>query len=248
MFPELTSEELAAGLDRVAAAILSEAGVEGPPVDAFAMAGKLGVAVAVDDCQSGRARYVRMSNRRSRTTKAAILLRPEPRLERRHWAVAHEIAEHTAYRVFLELGIDPRETAPNTREQVANHMAGRILLPSAWFSADGAACGWDLIELKTRYSTASHELIARRMLECRPAVIISIFDQQRISWRRSNVPGRAPPLSPEETACWRNVHQRNRPAQTNAGLQIVQGWPVHEDGWMREILRTEVGEMIDDLP
>ena len=115
-------------------------------------------------------------------------MRPEPRLERRQWAVAHEIGEHVAYRVFLQWGVDPRETAPKAREAVANNLAGRLLLPTAWFAADGAACGWDLLALKARYRTASHELIARRMLECRPPVIISIFDHRRISFRRSNFP------------------------------------------------------------
>ena len=121
MFPELTREELAAGLDCVAAEILAEAGVAGPPVDAL--------------------------------------------------AVAHEIGEHIAYRVFARWGADPVETAANAREQVANWLAGRLLLPTAWFAADGTACGWDLLALKARYNTASHELIARRMLECRPPVM-----------------------------------------------------------------------------
>ena len=48
---------------------------------------------------------------------------------------------------------------------MANNLAGRLLLPTAWFVADAAAENWDLIALKHRYATASHELIARRMLE-----------------------------------------------------------------------------------
>ena len=42
-------------------------------------------------------------------SRATILLRPEPRHERRHWAVAHEIGEHVAHRVFAGWGADPRE-------------------------------------------------------------------------------------------------------------------------------------------
>ena len=247
MLPELTHEELAAGLDCVALEVLAEAGVEAPPVDAFAVAKRLGIAVALDDCQSGRARYVRLADRRTRLPRAAILLRSDPRRERQQWALAHEIGEHAAHRVFRLLGIDPREAAPNAREEVANRLAGRILLPTAWFAVDAAACNWDLMALKARYATASHELIVRRMLECRPPIIISIFDHQQISFRRSNWPGHVPPLSAAETACWREIHQGNRAGQTHDGPRVVQGWPIHEEGWRREILRTEVAEFDEEI-
>jgi hypothetical protein len=242
MLPEYTREELAAGLDRVAEAILADGGVRAPPVDAFALARTLGITVAWDDCQEGRARYVRLKNRRPGAARATILVHRDPRIERQQWAVAHEIGEHVAAGVFAQWGADPRETGPDARETVANAMAGRLLLPTAWFAADAAACGWDLVALKARYATASHELIARRMLECRPPVIISIFDQQRIMFRRSNLPGRAPPPSTAEMECWRDVHFADHPRQVRASAGLVQGWPIHEEQWKREILRTELDE------
>jgi hypothetical protein len=271
MLPEFTREELASGLDCVAEEVLEEANIRHPPVDAFSITQAMGIAVALDDRQEGRARYVRLGNHRCRCDKscdkrdspifadtkigtvpdtkigtvpsrATILIRPEPRFERQQWAVAHEIGEHVAYRVFARWGADPREMEANARERVANLMAGRLLLPTAWFEADAAECGWDLIALKARYHTASHELIARRMLECRPPVIISIFDHRRLSFRRSNVPGRVPSLFQAERECWDHVSQRHLPQQTREGPNLVQGWPIHEDGWEREILRTELAE------
>jgi hypothetical protein len=110
------------------------------------------------------------------------------------------------------------------------------------FGLDRLRAGWDLLMLKSRYATASHELIARRMLECRPPAIITIFDQGSIHFRRSNLPGRVPPLSAAERECWQVVHEQNRPREARDGLRRVQGWPVHEEGWKREILRTEVEE------
>jgi len=246
MFPEYTREELAAGLDHVAAEVLCQGAVARPPVDAMEVACTLGIAVAWDDRQEGRARYVRLSGRRSGRVRATILLRPEPRFERQQWAVAHEIGEHVAYRVFARWGADPRAAAVGAREQVANQLAGRLLLPTAWFTADGVACGWDLIALKARYATASHELIARRMLECRPPVVISIFDQQRLSFRRSNVPGRVPSPLRGEMECWRHVHQSCRPLRTCQGPGVIQGWPIHEEGWKREILRMEVADVDEE--
>ena len=147
-----------------------------------------------------------------------------------------------ACRVFALWGVDPRETQANARELVANNLAGRLLLPTAWFAADAADCGWDLFSLKARYHTASHELIARRMLECRPPVIISIFDHRQLSFRRSNLPGRVPPPSPAEMECWRQIHQHCSQLPTESAGGHIQGWPIHEEGWKREILRMEIEE------
>lgn len=240
MLPEITAEELSDRLDAVAAEVLDEVGIENPPIDAWAVAEALKITVAVDDRQHGRARYVRLRSSRGSRSKPSILLRPDPRPERLQWAVAHEIGEHVAWRVFGRLGVDPREAVADARESVANQLAGRLLLPGRWFEADAVACGWDLLALKSRYSTASHELIARRMLEFSPPIIVTVFDHGRVSLRRSNLPGRVPAPSAEELDCWRCVHRQNRPWQSAAPEQTIFGWPVHEDAWQREILRTEV--------
>jgi len=245
MLAELTHEEVAAALDAVVLEILDMAGVARPPVDAFAAAQRLGVVVAEDDRQQGRARFVRLNRRGVSPPQSTILLRPDPRPERRHWAVAHEIGEHAAARLFERLAIDPREADPIARERTANHLAGRLLLPSNWLTEDGPACSWDLWELKSRYATASHELIARRMLDFPQPVIITVYDNGRITLRRSNVSGRTPPPSPEETACRRAANETGQPQEAAAGTHSVRAWPVHEAGWKREILRTEIEEYFE---
>jgi len=245
MLAEITREELVDVLEGVVTDLLAEGRVERPPVDAVRLAESLGITVALDDRQQGRARFVRLGGHGRRRPRETILLRPDPRPERRQWAVAHEIGESAAYRVFDALGVDPREASVGAREAVANRLAGLLLLPGQWFSADASDCGWDLFELKRLYTTASHELIARRMLEMPPPVIITIFDQGRTSLRKSNVPGRVPPLSPAETECRRIAHDLNQPHTAHDALQVVQAWPVHEDGWKREIIRAEVEEGFD---
>lgn len=240
MLPEITPEELSASLDEVAVEVLDEAGVDGPPVDALWIARRLGITIARDERQRGRARYVRLGDARGHEPRPTILLRPEPRLERRHWAVAHEIGEHVAHRVFRRLSVDPREAAAHARENTATHLASRILLPGPWFRVDGPECAWDLFELKSRYATASHELIARRMLDFQPPVIVTIFDHGQMYFRGSNVLGRVPPPSAGEIDCWRTAHTRGDPHQSSDGLRTVQAWPVHEPGWKREVLRAEV--------
>jgi len=243
MVPELTCEELAGALDEVARWVLAAGGVAQPPVDAMALADALGIHVARDDRQPGRARCVRLGGRSRAIGRPTILLRREPRPERRHWAVAHEIGEHVAHRVFARLGVDPREVPPDGRERVANSLAGRILLPSDWFVEDARRCDWDLFELKARYRTASHELVARRMLDLDVPVIVTLFDQGRLTWRRSNVPGRVPPLAADESACWQAAHVGGHPERRQSGLVLSQVWPIHEPTWRREILRTTVATM-----
>jgi Zn-dependent peptidase ImmA (M78 family) len=240
MLAEIAAEELSGCLDEVAREVIDTAEVAGPPVDTLAVARELGIIVARDDRQRCRARFVRLRSGGRGRERPTIFLRSEPRPERRHWAVAHEIGEHTAHRVFGMLGIDAREVAPKMREDVANYLAGRILLPAEWFATDGFDCGWDLMELKSRYQTASHELIARRMLDMSPPVIVTVFDNGELYFRRANVPGSVPGPSTVELTCRHEANRHNEPQHSADRTGSVQAWPVHEEGWQREILRTEV--------
>ena len=256
MLPDIAKEELAAALDATVAEILAATGVEGPPVDAREVARELLLTVAWDARQSGRARIVHLAGDPGGSFNGSILLRPEPRTERRHWAIAHEIGEEAAERVFRLLGVDPRAAPTATREHVANQLAGRLLLPTDWFAADGAVCDWDLFALKERYGTASHELIARRMLDFDRPVIVTVFDHGERTWRRSNVPGRIPPLNGQEQIAWRQAHQTSEPADLESHSLRVRAWPIHEvtgaitpvagaitpAGWKREIVRTDLLE------
>lgn len=239
MFPDVTAEEYSAALDEVAGELLDQGGCAAPPVNALLLARTLGVEVAWDRNLSGRARYVRLAQPHQ-GRRGAILLRPEPRKERRQWAVAHEIGEQAAHRVCERLGVDLTLAAPNAREQVANHLAGRLLLPRGWFYAAALECGWDLGDLKPTFVTASHELIARRMLDFSPQVVISVWDQGQLSWRRSNLPGRLPPLWPAERACTERVHLTGHSLRQESFPLSIAAWPVHEPHWKREIVRTEV--------
>ncbi len=242
MLTEVPVEQLAEAINDCAEELLAEARVDRPPVDALGMAKRLGLVVAQDQQTAVRARFVRVGQT-SGAGRGTILLADDPRPERRQWATAHEIGEFAAHRVFARLGIDPTELDSAEREQMANHLANALVLPFDWFRADGFAVDWDLFELKEIYSTASHELIARRMLAMSPAVIVTLFDQGRLVWRKSNVLRRPPPLVPAESGTWQVAHEQNEPAQYECrdlpeGLRDVRCWPVHETGWKREILRT----------
>jgi hypothetical protein len=252
MLPEIPAEQFRRVLDVVAREILLEAGLQQPPVDAFHVAEQLGLIVARDQpaargLASPRARFVRLgaSAGPSPASEGAILVADDPRRERRQWAVAHEIGESRAYRVFAELGVDPQEAPVAAREDVANRLASSLLLPRDWFLRDGVRVDWDLFDLKAIYATASHELLARRMLEMPPAVIVTLADQGRTIWRRSNRSFRPPPLTPAEHDAWTAAHDGGEPVQCDSrelpdGVDDVRAWPIHEPSWRREIIRTEL--------
>jgi uncharacterized protein DUF955 len=248
MLSEIPDDEFAAALDACAAEALWEAGVSEPPIDALVVAEGLQLVVTHDYAMPHRGLFVRLANgQENGGGVGTIVVGVVERAEREQWTIAHEIGESIAYRVFDRLGVACEEALPTARESVANRLASALLLPRRWFAVDGPEHDWDLLELKERYCTASHELIARRMLEMRPPIVITVCDQGRVHWRRSNVTARPPDLLHEERAVWREVHASGMSAceslDAETGLESVQCWPVHEVGWKREILRSVVADV-----
>ncbi|HEY2881985.1 MAG TPA: ImmA/IrrE family metallo-endopeptidase [Pirellulales bacterium] len=244
MLPEITLNDLGGVLDAVAAETLAAAEVTGPAVDARLVARRLGIVVAWDDQQTGRARLVNL-RRANRESFPSILLKHDPRSERVNWATAHEIGEALAERIFGDLGIDLREAPLQSRETAANYFAARLLLPSRWFADVAKTWGWDLLELKQHFHTASHELIARRMLDFPTPIVVAIYDQNQLTWRKSNVQGRRPPASPRELACRSRTHMSGETSYDD-GPPCIRAWPVHEADWKREIVRVEIDELAED--
>jgi hypothetical protein len=247
MLSEISIDEFAAALDACAAEVLWEAGVTEPPIDALAVADGLGLVVARRPRMTCRGRFVQLAEGGGRGAGiGTIVVAPAERPEREQWAIAHEIAESVAWRVFQRLGLLFDEALPTAREHVANRLASCLLLPRRWFDADGQQLDWDLAALKDRYVTASHELIARRMLDMRPPIVITVCDLGRVRWRRGNHAARPPAMLREEKALWLQSHETGLPTETTldaeTGLGLVRCWPIHEPGWKREILRGEVAE------
>jgi hypothetical protein len=236
-------------LDATAAEVLRRAGIKKPPIDAIEVARRLGCAVLWDARQSGRARIATVRVGSGCRRESAIFLRPDPRPERIQWAVAHELGEQCAGEVCRRLGIDAGESFADQREQIANALATRLLLPAKWFASDAAALDFDLVQLKYRYSTASHELIARRMLDLAQPILMTIFDHGKQQFRRWNRPQRPPAISKVELQAWQRAHESGEAVREHASPRI-DVWPVHEPGWKREILRLELptdGEEFDEI-
>ncbi len=241
MWHDVTTTDLATALDETSGEILRSAKVFAPPVDTIKMAGQLGFQLAWDDRQAGRARLVRLAETSNRGIRPSIFLRRDPRPERVHWAVAHELGEQWAWRAFQLLGVEPESVESNAgqREQIANALAGRILVPTDWFASVVKAEDWQLPALKRQFATASHELLARRMLDLHRPIVISVFDQGKLTWRRSNLEQRAGALTTGEVKIWQRSHQSGETSHAE-GLPRIDCWAIHEAEWKREIMRSEI--------
>jgi len=234
---DLPREDVVAVVDQMVEELLEAAGVQGPPVDAIALAQRhLGMVVCLDKRQTQRGRAQRSHGSRQ------IYLRPEPREERHQWTVAHEIGEHLKVELLQRLGTNPGETRGMTGESLANLFAYRLLVPTCWFAADARDLDYDLLALKQKYATSSHEVLAWRFLDLPAPCIVTIIDNDVISRRRSNAWRIKKQLSAAEQKCQRAVHQAGRPRLVREENWTVQGWPVHAPDWKREILRSVVDE------
>jgi len=237
MSEDLSREEVTQGVDRMVEELLSSAGVAKPPVDAITLAQKhLGLVICLDRTQEQRGRAQRAGGRKH------IFLRPEPTEERQQWTVAHEIGEHLKPALLQRLGIPPEQTRVRMGESLANLFAYRLLVPTCWLADEARGCNHDVLELKKRFSSASHEVVAWRLLDLSTPCIITIVDNEQVQRRRSNAWRITRELSEPEKRCLRYVHQYSRPRLVSEEGWTVHGWPVHQSDWKREILRSIVEE------
>ena len=94
--------------------------------------------------------------------------------------------------------------------------------------------------MKRLYATASHEVVAWRLLDLATPCVVTIVDNDHVHRRRSNAWRVNKTLQPAERECQRYVHHYSRPRVVAADGWTVQGWPVHGPDWKREILRSVV--------
>ncbi|MFL5244494.1 MAG: ImmA/IrrE family metallo-endopeptidase [Gemmataceae bacterium] len=237
MSEDLSREEVHQTIDRIVNDLLDRAGILEPPIDAIALAQKhLGMVVCLDGRQPERGRAQRSGGQKQ------IFLRPEPTEERHQWTVAHEIGEHLKAQILERLGVEPGQTRAMAGESLANLLAHHLLVPMEWLESDAAAVGYDLLKLKKRYRTASHEVLALRLLDLPEPCIITIVDNNHIHRRRSNAWPVRRELTPPEQRCQQYVNYYSRPHRVRQDGWTVQGWPVHQSDWKREILRSVVDE------
>lgn len=233
MLDDMPREDVLAAVDRMVEELLDAAKVSQPPVDAIALAqGHLDMIVVLDQRQPQRGRAQRALG------KKQIYLRPESREERHQWTVAHEIGEHLKSELLARLGIEPAQARAMAGESLANLFAYRLLVPRCWFNSDAKIYDYDLLALKKRYATSSHEVIAWRFLDLPEPCVVTILDNEKLTRRRSNAWQVKRKLLSVEDQCWQFVTREGKPKTVRDDEWTVSGWPVHELDFKREILRS----------
>jgi hypothetical protein len=114
------------------------------------------------------------------------------------------------------------------------------LLPGDWFGDDARRLEHDVLELKKLYTTAAPDAVAWRLLDLPHPCIITVVDNDHVQRRRSNAWRVRRELEAPERECQRYVNHFSRPRVVCADGWTVQGWPVHQSDWKREILRSIV--------
>jgi len=221
---ELSREDVCRAIDALVEEMLEEAGIAEPPVDAAALARHLGLEPA-DRARRGRARPAPGEVTPEQTQREAALA----------------LAEHLKDDLLARLGIEdgPR---PMLGESPARLFVERLLVPQSWLVGEARACGYDLLELKGRFSTASHEAIAWRLLDLDQPCVVTVIDNERVARRRGNAGNVSKQLAPAEMACLRQVQKYSRPCRVSEDGLDVRGWPIHSADWKREILRSVIEE------
>ena len=224
-------------LDEFCQQQLETVGLAFPPVDTLQLAALFKVEVVFDSAHPQRASCVTL--RHGAGKQPLIIVRPEERTERLHWAVAHELGEFLAAEAIRTWGIPVEDVEPPHREWLANQLARRLLVPHRPFFSELRRLDGDLVALKRRFSTASYEVLARRMLDNHEPLVVTIIDKGKITFRKSNALERVPELTEMEKCVWLIAHQSGLHQRKEGDGQEVRVWAIHEPAWKREIICTK---------
>lgn len=234
MGDDLTREEVLGLIDRMVEQILDQAGMVEPPVDALSLArDPFGMEIRLESGSSPSRIYPR------RSVSPSLVLDSDWTEEVSQWKAAQAIGFYLKPKILDQLGCG-KDLAMGFGESLANLLAQRLLVPLPMLADEFRRSDQDLLVLKERFSTASHEIIALRLLDLPDPCIITIVDNGHVVKRRSNSWRVRKELAPLEKQVQQYVKKYSRPQSIHESGWSIKGWPIHESDWKREILRSVV--------
>lgn len=238
---DFSAEELFEACDRLVAGLLDRAGVTDPPVDALRIAeDHLGIPVEIaepEEDEQGRPRP------RARRPTSGIVLSPHMSAEQQQSAAAQGIARTLLPDLLRKLGIVPGSETKQAAAHFRGLLIARLLVPTRMLRSALRNCKYDMVALKERFSTASFESIALRLLDLDDPCVIAVVDDGVVAVRRSNATQTTRKLTPAEQRCLDRVMELDRPHSTRLEGWSVQGWPVPGRPFRRVVLRAVPDEV-----
>lgn len=233
MTEDLSREEVTEAVDAIVEGLLEAAGVHAPPVNALKLArDHLGIQVVIEEGAKRSARRVR--------DEVRLVLDPGMGEEARQWLAAQAIGSHFKPELLRRLDLAGEAARGMMGESAGSLFGPRVLAPTVWFAREASNLGYDLPALKEKFSTAKMEVLAWRLLDLDEPCIITLVENGSVQRRRSNARQVNKSLSPAEKQCQEYVHAYSRPHVVSEDGWTVQGWPLHEVDWKRELLRSVV--------
>jgi hypothetical protein len=234
-------DELNTGIDVSVEELLARLSIMAPPVDAARIAQRVGCRAAC--APPGRTASQRGSRRMFKSQR-------ESTEYDRQRAVAADLGRWLMPRILMRERISCDESAPDFEIRMAAQFAARLLLPTRWFREDVRSMGYDLDRLQTRYGTATREMVAWRLLDLEAPLVVTIFDNNHLVARRSNIlDGKLTAPTSAELSAQSYAHTYSRPGIERSAGMTARSWPLHRADWRREIvlalLDTEAIDLAD---
>ena len=226
---DAAEDDLLSAIDDVIKDLLRCHDVGSPPVDAVRLLQACGKSARASAQKARSKRSSGLRDRRPARSVARDVSQPR----------AAAIIGRSLTRAILRRTQFERSRASHDSEGWLDFLfTARLLMPTRWFREDFRRLGLDVQRLHARYSTASAEAVAWRLLDLEEPLVVTIFDNNQIVDRRSNVQhdGVPPTIDFAELAAQAYAHTYSRPRLENSPAVTARAWSVHRADWRREIV------------
>ena len=232
----LAEHDLLAAVDHVIEEVLRRHALASPPVDANLLLAQEGEKVL----PKRRVRDSKESNGGSMGDSAEL---------ERQRAAALALGKSLNTKILNQARIGPRERSSEAEAQLAGLFATRLLMPTSWFQEDVRRLGYNLPRLHARYATASIASVAWRLLDLNEPAVVTIFDNNHIVDRRSNLANSegTPEIDAAERAAQAYAHQFSRARLEHSPALTARAWPLHRADWRREIVVARLDDVSFDI-
>ncbi len=240
---DFSQDDLLDAIDRAVRHLLEQERVTAPPVDAVTLVQDAFGLTVVEEEPDDDPEQGRFGPRPPRRRSREVLLRPDQSVASKHALCARACAKQMVPGILERLGVTPGTENRSAATQLAAVIAPRLLMPSHWWERDARRAGFDLLELKARYTTVGVELLLLRMLDVDEPAVVAVVDDGTATTRRSNRQPVGRALLAAELLCCERVRAEREPQRVRRDDWTTQGWPIPDGPYDRILVRSVPDEV-----